>query len=240
MILLERRGASQVVGYDRILRQSRLQLVQRALGIEFDLIGDMKLQDLPRRSPRPDTTRSTSSSSPACSTTCSIHSEGSTTVRGMVREGGIMLVETVVAYDDSVAMHFNSRASSRPTGLWFFTPSLFDYLVRFVRLKPLDVVYIPSAPGEFGDRPAQGRMAIACRAISGSGRPSPTTIGSRARSASTSPSSSTGTRSPPMLPEVGYDDSREGLVRREDGSIDVTGLDRDHRGDAPPARTRRG
>ena len=42
------RRLASVLGYDRMLRTSRLDLVKRALDAEFDLIGDMALPDLAR------------------------------------------------------------------------------------------------------------------------------------------------------------------------------------------------
>ena len=176
-ILLERRGAAEVVGYDRLLRRPRLALVQRALGAGFELVGGFKLQDLPEAlGDRP-------AFDVVVFSGVMYHMfdpfGGLATVRGLVRDGGICVVETTIVFDDSEAMHFNTAGRFTPFALWFVTPRLLDYLLRFLRLKPIDVVHlgVPATPrrglrhllagrrdGD-GAPPAQGRIAVACRAM---------------------------------------------------------------------------
>jgi SAM-dependent methyltransferase len=219
MILLGRRGAAEVVGYDRVLRKARLRLVEQALGLDLDLIGGVGLGGLPRAL---DAAGHTPFDVVAFSGVLYHMFDplgGLTTVRGMVREGGICLVETTVAHEYSYAMHFNSAGRFTPAGLWFITPRLLDYLLRFLRLRPLDVVHVPGGGGDHL-RPPQGRVAIACRAVS-------------APVAQTGDEWMTGDMTLDFAefidwdsvasdaPEVAYDDSRAGLVRRDDGTLDV-------------------
>jgi hypothetical protein len=86
-------------------------------------------------------------------------------VPGLVRKGGICVIETTVAFDDSDVMHFNSAGRFTRSALWFVTPRLLDYLARFLRLEPLDAVYFGVSRKEPG-KPAHGRLAVACRAVS--------------------------------------------------------------------------
>jgi SAM-dependent methyltransferase len=153
-VLLKRRGA-EAVGYDRILRNDRLELVQEALGLSFEVVGGMRLQELPAALGR---------TFDVVVFAGVLHHMfdplgGLASVRGMVRNGGICIVEAPVIFGGGDAMHFNRAGKLTPQGLWFITPELLDYLLRFLRLKPLDIVY---SSGK--DR--QGRVAIACRAVS--------------------------------------------------------------------------
>ena len=112
-ILLERRGAAEVVGYDRLLRRPRLALVQQALETGFELVGGSKLQELP------------GALGPRQAFDVVVFSGvlyhmfdpfgGLAAVRGLVRDGGICVVETTTAFDDNEAMHFNSAGRFTPS-----------------------------------------------------------------------------------------------------------------------------
>jgi SAM-dependent methyltransferase len=218
-LLLDRRGGSEVVGYDRVLRQARLNLVREALKPDFKLIGGMKLADLPAAlaEERYDPFDVVVFSGVLYHMFDPLG--GLAIVRGLVRNGGICLVETTVALDDSDAMHFNRAGRFTPRGLWFVTPRLLEYLLRFLRLKPLDVVHVPGAAAEDG-KPAQGRIAIACRAVPDPvGEPGDAWI-LRTKGhdfdefLSWDAVDST-------APDVVYDDSRKGIVHGDDGRLDV-------------------
>jgi SAM-dependent methyltransferase len=185
-LLLERRGASEVVGYDRALRTGRIDLVRKTLDAKFELIGDMKLQDFPgvlvRRGIKPFDV--------VIFAGVMYHMfdplGGLAVVRGLVRDGGICLVETAVAFEDSHTMHFNNfgrfvsggnpkdggPVSLKGEGMnagslscyWYITPRCLDYVLRFLRFEPLDVVHYGVAEDEVG-KPAEGRIAVACRAV---------------------------------------------------------------------------
>jgi 2-polyprenyl-3-methyl-5-hydroxy-6-metoxy-1,4-benzoquinol methylase len=251
--LLERRGASEIVGYDRVLRTDRIDLAQRALGGSFDLVGGMKLQDLPRalaeQGRRPFDVVVFSG--------VLYHMfdplGGLSAVRGLVRDGGICLVETAAAFSESDAMYFNSAGRFAPHALWLVTPPCLDYLLRFLRLEPLDVVYILGrGEGELASpaerrgikrllgrarrsgrveararherevlKPAQGRVAIACRAVSSPpAQPDDTWINAKHHDVDFAEFLDwNGVASD--APEVGYDGSRAGLIKGEDGSVAV-------------------
>ena len=245
-ILLERRGGSEILAYDRILRKSRLDLVKRALDTRFDLIGGMSLQDLPEALKQ-------AGRDPFDLVVFSgvlYHMfdplGGLAVVRGFVREGGICVIETAVAFEDSYTMHFNTAGRFTPHALWFVTPRCLDYLLRFLHLQPVDAVYLTgkrepepkagagrlaairravSSPkretAKAERQPAQGRIAVACRAVSGPVRdPDDDWIVGKDYKVDFEEFldwEAVASNAPP----VGYDDSREGLVRREDGSVDL-------------------
>ena len=218
--LLARRGVPKVVGYDRAFRKSRLNLVQRALGVEFELLGDVKLQDYPG-------VLKEAGHDPFDAVVFSgvlYHMfdplGGLAVVRGMVRDGGLLFVETTIVFEDTSTMHLNSGGRFTPNALWFVTPRSLDYMLRFLHLEPLDVVYLKGKPGREG-QPAQGRIAIACRAV-----PEAVAEGGDEWISSNFYAidfkefldwESVKTDAPP----VAYDGSREGLVHREDGGLDV-------------------
>jgi hypothetical protein len=240
-ILMERRGASSVVGYDRMLSKARLALVQRALGTNIDLIGGMRLADLPAAMAAADH----GTFDVAVFSGVLYHMldpfAGLAVVRGLVRNGGICIVETATVLDDSIAMQFNAfgrfssggkrtgRKRPRPEGMmpgsatcfWYVTPRCLDYLLRALRFEPLDLVYFGTAEAEEG-RPAEARVAVACRAVAEPlAEPGDEWIPASTRHTSRFAEYLDWSRVESDAPEVGYDASRPGLVRGAAGSIDL-------------------
>lgn len=233
-ILLERRGAAEVVGYDRVLRRRRLGLVQRALGTGLELVGGVRLQELP------EALGDRAAFDIVVFSGVLYHMfdpfGGLVTVRGLVRNGGICIVETAVVFDDSDALHFNTAGRLAPYALWFITPRLLDYLLRFVRLKPIDVVYlgepeasrrglrrlVPGRRRRDGAPPRQGRIAVACRAM-----PNPVAVGDDEWIGGAGihdldfAEFLDWDKVASDAPDVGYDAAREGIVHRGDGSVDL-------------------
>ena len=162
-VLLERRGAS-VVAYDRELRRPGLELVSLALGTEFELIGDLKLAELPRATAQVGDPLFDVVVLSGVLYHMFDPLFGLSVARGLARNGGVLIVETMAAFDDSVSMHFNSANRFTPHALWLISVPCLDYLLRFVRLEALDVVY--QGTWEKSDCPPHGRIAVACRAVS--------------------------------------------------------------------------
>jgi SAM-dependent methyltransferase len=82
-------------------------------------------------------------------------------IRPLIRDGGLAIISTNVAYYDSPVMAFNESGSLQPnlTTYWYPTISLFDYLLRYFRLMPIDALYSRSQP------PDKGYASIICRAM---------------------------------------------------------------------------
>ena len=161
--LLDRRGAS-VVAYDRDLRRRNLELVEQALETKFELIGDFKLEELPRR------LQGANSRPPYDLVVLSgvlYHMfdpmMGLAVARGLVRNGGLLIVETLASFDEQLCMHFNDGGRMGPNA--FRVPSVpcLDYLLRFLRLEALDVRRL--GPWQKEGCPPHGRLAVACRAV---------------------------------------------------------------------------
>ncbi len=164
--LLERRGAD-VVAYDRIYHEERLNLAREALGTKFELIGEpMRGGKEPgvgmplNRLPAALATRGHAAFDVVVFSGVLYHVydplAALSVVRGLVRNGGMVIIETAAKFDAELSLHLN--AASRFTALSIWLPSLgvLDYMLRLVRLQPVEVAY-------FGGK--RGRIAIACRAV---------------------------------------------------------------------------
>lgn len=79
--------------------------------------------------------------------------------RMMARPGGLMIVESWIDIGDNPAMGFNMAGSitDEMATFWFPSVALFDYLLRFNGLCPIDCGYY-----RIGDRM---RFAVACRVM---------------------------------------------------------------------------
>ena len=240
-LLMERRGASEVLGYDRSLRRGRLDLVQKALDARFGLIGGMSLAELPEA-------MAEAGHEPfdvAVFSGVLYHMfdplTGLAVVRGLVRDGGICLVETATVLDDSVGMFFNSfgiytaggrRSGGKrprpegmmpgsPTCFWYVTPRCLDYLLRLLRFEPLDLVYFDTAEAIEG-KPPEARIAIACRAVTEPlAEPGDEWLAASQRHRGVFSEFLDWDRVRSDAPPVGYDASREGLVRGGAGTVDL-------------------
>lgn len=67
--------------------------------------------------------------------------------RSLLRPGGVLVLETAASVQDAYAMqwNFNGASWTYPNGAntWFITLRLLDHFLRFLRLKPVDVSYVP-------------------------------------------------------------------------------------------------
>lgn len=92
-------------------------------------------------------------------------------VRPLVRRGGLVVVSTAVTLDPGFAMDFNAAGRMQSEGNTFWYPSarLLDYLLRYLRLAPIDCAFMPHAHPELlgshaFDKPS-GYAAVVCRAV---------------------------------------------------------------------------
>jgi 2-polyprenyl-3-methyl-5-hydroxy-6-metoxy-1,4-benzoquinol methylase len=90
-------------------------------------------------------------------------------VRPLAKRGGIVIVSTNVLLARDPVLEFNVAGALQrdPNTFWYTTPTLLDYLLRYLRLEPIDCIY--SAHEEYGaqyalDRPS-GYLSVACRAV---------------------------------------------------------------------------
>jgi 2-polyprenyl-3-methyl-5-hydroxy-6-metoxy-1,4-benzoquinol methylase len=94
-------------------------------------------------------------------------------VRPLVKRGGIVIVSTNVTLDPEPVLEFNVAGRLQPEAntFWYASASLLDYLLRYLRLEPIDCLFCPHA--EYGpeyalDKPS-GYLSVACRAVDDAG-----------------------------------------------------------------------
>jgi SAM-dependent methyltransferase len=82
-------------------------------------------------------------------------------IRALLRTGGIAIISTYVLTANDFAVHFNisGHFQSDISTYWYITAGLFDYMLRFTRLAPVDCFRVGSG------KDWQAYTAVICRAI---------------------------------------------------------------------------
>ena len=160
-ILMRRRGARSVTAYDRpSALTSRIASVKKRFGADFDFVSGFPLAELPAKVDQRTFDVVVMSGvlyhlfSPLA---------GLAIARGLLRNGGLMIVETGAIISDEMVMHWNS--ASRFKGEAYFYPSVacLDYFARFLRMEVIDSTFL--GWGTI-DGLVIARVAFACRAVS--------------------------------------------------------------------------
>lgn len=91
-------------------------------------------------------------------------------IRPLLKRNGIMIVSTNVIFADSYTMEFNNagRMQSETNTFWYISIKLFDYILRYLKLAPLDCLYLPHSAIKSDirynfNRPS-GYLSVLCRA----------------------------------------------------------------------------
>ncbi len=166
--VLAKRGAASVVGYDRLTQwRDRVSLVKAAMGVDFDHITGISLAELPA------TLRQTQRDVADIVVFSGVlyhmvdPMAGIAIARGMVRNGGILILETSGILGPEMGMFFNAEGRFNDkdgTTFWLATAPCLEYMLRLYRLRPIDCAYIKNSRPPTGGRQV-GRIAIACRAV---------------------------------------------------------------------------
>lgn len=168
-VLLTRRGANPVTAHDRFDRfelSRRIGLVKDSLNLDFDFVTDKKIGELPGYLKE----KGKFPSDIAVFSGVLYHMldpfGGLASVRGMVRNGGIILIETAAVIDESMVLHFNAEGNLAASPTDYFMPSLvwLDYVLRFLRLKPVDCLHYRYGKSR-KSRLDLCRVCIPCRAL---------------------------------------------------------------------------
>lgn len=92
-------------------------------------------------------------------------------VRPLVKRNGLVLVSTNVTLDPGYTMDFNvaGRLQTEANTFWYPTVELFDYMLRYMRLMPIDCSLLPHQATSIGDylvfdKPS-GYLSVLCRAV---------------------------------------------------------------------------
>ena len=92
-------------------------------------------------------------------------------VRSLLRRGGILEVSTNVTWSDGFAMEWNDagRLQTEPNTFWYLSIPLFDYMLRMLKLAPIDCMYIDhhsiDLPQAHVPGLKTGYLSILCRAV---------------------------------------------------------------------------
>lgn len=164
-VLLTRRGSAHVTAYDRIERTPQIEFVKSCLGVEFAYLKGTPLGTIP------DITYPLGYAPFDVVVFSGVLYHmfdplaGLCIARGLVRNGGLFIIETSAILStepDDLVMHFNAAGRFFPgTNYWQISLPCLDYLLRFVRLQPLDLRYFK---GQDRAGHAQGRICVVCRA----------------------------------------------------------------------------
>jgi hypothetical protein len=167
-VLMKRGGADRVVAVDALDHcQGKLAAVKRAYGVSFDYRSVGLMYGLDEKLPDEGFDLVNLSGllyhvlSPA-HVLCGI--------RPLLKRDGLLIVATNVVADDGFFMEFNDGGRLQTEGnlFWYLSVPLFDYLLRYLRLAPVDCVYSAHSDIDWGDytidKPT-GYLAVACRAV---------------------------------------------------------------------------
>lgn len=159
--LMKRQGARTVTAYDRpSALTNRIEDVKERFGVQFDFISGFPLSDLPAR-----LDFKTFDVVVISGVLYHLFSPltGLAVARGLLRNGGIAIIESAAIVDGAAAMHWNNNM--RFTGESYFFPSVtcLDYFARFLRMEIIDAAYIDS---HMVGGMQVARVAFACRATS--------------------------------------------------------------------------
>ena len=92
-------------------------------------------------------------------------------LRPLVKRNGLMIVSTNVVHSADYLMEFNNegRWQDEANTFWYMSVPLLDYVLRYLRLAPLDCIYLPHASIQshvryISDKPS-GYISVACRSV---------------------------------------------------------------------------
>ena len=218
-ILLFRRGAGRLVAYDRLDLRERIGFLQEKLGVNFEYLCGFPLSQLPGR------LEGRALFDVVVFSGVLYHMfdpmAGLLYARRLIREGGIMIVETAAAISPEHEAYFNARGRFMGgDNFWALSVTCLDYLLRFARLKPLDCFYQKMISTKESKWPLC-RVCVPCLAVP---RP-PADEDDDWITLPQKPSFSEFLGGVDLSsrgrPEIPYSSPREGLVRRKDGSVKI-------------------
>ena len=91
-------------------------------------------------------------------------------VRALLKRNGLMIVSTNVVIDDAFTMQFNNagRLQEEINTFWYMSVPTLDYLLRYLKLAPIDCLYIPhrdiKSSIRYVTNVESGYLSVVCRA----------------------------------------------------------------------------
>lgn len=162
--LLYRRGARDITAYDRLDFTERLAFLKTALQIDFDYRSGDAFDCFHRKQQQEELF------DVAVFSGVMYHMidplGGLLRTRSLIRNGGIVVVETAAIQSKHHVSFFNARGQYYQGDNYFFpSTTLLDYWLRLARLQPLDCYWMPQIRRTiFGEGPL--RICVPCRAVS--------------------------------------------------------------------------
>lgn len=92
-------------------------------------------------------------------------------LRAALKRGGLMIVSTNVFVDRGFSAEFNAagRLQEEPNTFWYLSTGLLDYMLRYLRLAPIDCLYVPhdalETPWRVKTGAESGYASVLCRAV---------------------------------------------------------------------------
>jgi len=91
-------------------------------------------------------------------------------VRPLLKKNGLMIVSTNVVADESFAVQFNNagRLQEETNTFWYMSVQALDYILRYLKLAPIDCLYIPhsdiASSVRYMTDVESGYLSVVCRA----------------------------------------------------------------------------
>lgn len=91
-------------------------------------------------------------------------------VRPLLKRNGLMIVSTNVILEDGYSQEFNDagRIQQETNTFWYLSVKLFDYMLRYLKLAPIDFLFIPHtsvrSDVKFVFEKPSGYLSVLCRA----------------------------------------------------------------------------
>ena len=168
-LLLLRRRANVVAAYDRKNKKEKADFLKTHFHVNFEYISGIHLSELSVKTRK----LSISPFDVVIFSGVLYHMlaplSGLALVRGLVRNGGLLVIETATVVSKTIAMYFNAKGRFYShTTYWQISVECLDYLLRFLKLAPIDCLYLGRPETLFPDQPTErhvARVGIVCRAV---------------------------------------------------------------------------
>jgi 2-polyprenyl-3-methyl-5-hydroxy-6-metoxy-1,4-benzoquinol methylase len=91
-------------------------------------------------------------------------------LRPLLKRNGLLIVSTNIVIEEGFTMDFNNagRMQSEANTFWYLSVKLFDYLLRYLKLAPVDYIFLPHTSVQsnlrFVFNKPSGYLCILCRA----------------------------------------------------------------------------
>lgn len=158
-VLLERKGARRVVGYDRLNLSERIRLLHDKGVANFSYRYGFPLSEL--------RTRLDNETFDVVVFSGVLYHMidpfgGLLMARGFLKPGGIMIFESLLHSGRDPVAHFNvgGKLTLGGNNFWLVNTGLIDYLLRMCRLRPIDVYHTNS-----GTMAGSQRVCVVCEAV---------------------------------------------------------------------------